>query len=471
VSFYVGAERCYSKHKLSEEIGVKKAFLALLLTVVMVGSIFVGTVAYAETPKGGTVDSIVANEDDDIFYTNETFKYTKNTANSGKVLVFKLTPAEYADAADNLRAYAIANASKALDLTDAAVGEVDSYGNVTVNISETDKTILEYYIIVEDLGSAIANDDDRYSEAAVVCVDTVIPTVDSAKVLAWLLDPANESGFVNNYVDGSDDFEIPTGWAEDTSIVVENNSVVDGKNDTGKLHVYLQYLTPSEYDNGSQWTDDTKDSKTFSLTTVGWWKFRFVVEDLAGNFAILNGNGKYADGKDATYVLELTRWVRDNSEPTVSYSSSEISNAKSVTAGGSYKIPTPTRSDVVSSVTTEYTISKKVGGEYVVIYDSKEDKVTEGYEDYTDGDYITPVVADVSPSETDYPYIITHTVTDAFGFSASATLNVVVVAPDATTDPYNVWKIVLICVAGVAAAGIVALLFIKPKEEVEKEQK
>lgn len=268
--------------------------------------------------------------------------------------------------------------------------------------------------------------------------------------------------------------------------------------------IYVLYCSPS-----SDPRDEMKDwsvcavSSTFSLTTAGYWLFRFAVVD--GNAAAESGYSfNYDDVLATTYdnvqkaiddenpevdpdkLPNYTLWSYsvDTTNPTAKLSDTMNNKVRDgLTVGTSYSISTSLTIEDCSSTTVTYVVYKKVGNVegavdgWIQIYDSKTREVVEGYEDCisTSGS-ITPLEEDVSE---DAVYRIVYSVVDSFGLYAveegtdsteefHPTMELFVKAKAKTNEEKKIeaWKIVLYVIAGLSAAGIVVLLCIKPKQEV-----
>ena len=272
--------------------------------------------------------------------------------------------------------------------------------------------------------------------------------------------------------------------------------------------IYVLYTSSEPREDSKNW-DKCDVSKTFSVTSIGWWSFRFAVMDGA-NLAEKDHTLDWdADVLATTYdnVLTakeggattqellainytLTSFSGDITHPVISLSSSmESKQDTGLTAGTSYTISTSLDiNDAGSSTTVTYQVYKKVGSKvegadsdgWILIYNSKTKEVTEGYESFisTSG-VITPSKDDISDSPV---YKIVYSVVDAYGFFGveKAELEegkeyveyhpemLLAVHKAASGNPGNkavaAWKIVLYVIAGLSAVGIVVLLCIKPKQ-------
>lgn len=245
--------------------------------------------------------------------------------------------------------------------------------------------------------------------------------------------------------------------------------------------IYVEYCRPSESPKGQEtWQNSPEITSSIRLSSSGWYLFRFTVKDEHGE-VLVKGDRYYS-----FYAV-------DTSRPIVKLSTTMTEKVKSgLTAEVKYSIPTSGltggSTDEMSSTTVNFKIYKRVNGEWTAdpIYDSKTKEIAEGYEAYVDADgAITPSKADISKND-EAVYKVVYSVTDAYGFTGikdnedfedkQAEWNAlefnpvmelkVVAAPAENNKSVNVWEIVLFCIAGLSAVGIVVLLCIKPKETV-----
>ena len=277
--------------------------------------------------------------------------------------------------------------------------------------------------------------------------------------------------------------------------------------------IYVLYTTAPA--NKTKDWDRCKITDTFSITTRALWAFRFAVADgikssedghsfdwdndiLATTFDNVQEeidkrekSGQDFDDEFEAKLLEIdfTLFFQadDTTHPEVELSESMKTKMNDgLTVDTSYTIPTSLDTKDPSSKTVTYKVYKKVGTAvegadpegWILIYDSKTSKVTEGYEDYisTSGSVaITPREEDVTG---DYIYMIVYSVVDDngyFGVQKDAkeleeyhpTMKLKVyqkVVEPGKRNPVDAWKIVLYVIAGLAAVGIVVLLCIKPKQ-------
>ena len=296
------------------------------------------------------------------------------------------------------------------------------------------------------------------------------------------------------------DITVVAVWREK----VENAAKPDYANAPNDI-ICLEYCTPSDDPKDDSWTRVKADS-TITLTTSGWWMFRYVVIDgengeVSDDDAVLtpyNSDEFKAKIKSGEYTREtfcLKRFAVDTSNPQTALSSSMESKMKDgLTVGTSYTISTSLDITDASSTTTTYLVyrfdgangatadeSKKDDG-WTLIYDSAatEDRIQNDGDKYiTSNGAITPITSDVT-EEGNYRYKIVYSVKDSNGYFG-------VEKDSDSTEEYHptlllgvklsnegqktkakieAWKIVLFVIAGLSAAGIVALLLIKPKQAV-----
>ncbi|MCH5152552.1 MAG: hypothetical protein J1F68_01135 [Clostridiales bacterium] len=284
---------------------------------------------------------------------------------------------------------------------------------------------------------------------------------------------------------GSDEVTIPDVYANDLIYVLYNSS--DSRQTMDKWERCLV-------------------TSNFSVTTKGWWNFRFAVADgiklsekdhvfdwdediLVTTYqnvqdAIDKGDKKESELLGMDYTLRC--YAKDTTHPQVKLSTTmEEKQKDGLTVGTTYSISTAlTIEEAGSSTHVTYEVFKKVGTDvegadkdgWLLIYASTTGEVTEGYEKYisTSG-VITPREEDITG---DYVYKIVYSVVDDFGYfgvdekadsleeyKPKLLLKVYaeVVEPGAPSAT-EIWKIVLYVVAGLSAVGIVVLLCIKPKQ-------
>ena len=329
---------------------------------------------------------------------------------------------------------------------------------------------------------------------------------------------ATEMKTASNYFPAEFQFNMPA-----TNVTVKANwvkkAVDDEKQeDVGKIPelykndvVYVLYTSSEPKDDMKDW-ERCSVEKTFSVTSISWWHFRFAVADgskvsetdhtfdwdndvLATSFdnVLTQIKAKEEKGEQFTPAEEkellkqdytLVSFSGDITRPIISLSSTmKNKQTEGLTVGTNYSISTAlTIEDAGSRTTVTYQVYKWVDGKEVLIYDSakKTDKVTEGYEEnISTSGVITPLEDDVKIDH-DYVYRIVYSVVDDYGFfgienegdevefhpEMKLSVKEAVVEPTPITA-VEAWKIVLYVIAGLSAVGIVVLLCIKPKQAVE----
>ena len=274
--------------------------------------------------------------------------------------------------------------------------------------------------------------------------------------------------------------------------------------------ICLEYITPS---------DDPKDKddwkrvavdKEITLSTAGWWMFRYVVidgasGDIENDDAVLTPyydaqwqkDNNVLDEKKNVFHWEyfcLYRYAVDTDHPEVALSSSmQTKMNDGLTVGTNYTILTSLSITDSSGTSVTYKVYRSPlakgfnldqdednDDNWKLIYDSTADtKVVEGYEDYiTSAGVIKPQSNDKTESVDVYRYKIVYSVKDNNGYFGvekdtdgteeyHPTLYLgVKLSPEDQKEQQRMetWKIVLFVIAGLAAVGIVVLLCIKPKD-------
>lgn len=305
---------------------------------------------------------------------------------------------------------------------------------------------------VEDAGNAYLL--DKVSNQLYLTDKDMLNT--AGKFVGWLTTSADVKAVFTNIVfalDGDDDYDSTN------------------KYDT----VRLEYCTGDprydknwKYETGSETASVEKDKSTlvvgkggtaFKLNLSGYVAFRYC--------AI------YKATEDATedtkvYTNHFVVYIVDTTAPVVEESSSLTSKVTSgLTVGSAYTVSTSGVTVTDNSTTTiTYVINKRINGEFVQVYSSV-DGLSKDYEgkDIASGT-ITPTADDVLAQTT---YQVIYTVTDACGYTSeplAVEFKVNAKAVDVEEEEkVDVIKIVLYIVAGLSAAGIVVLLFIKPKQQ------
>lgn len=270
-----------------------------------------------------------------------------------------------------------------------------------------------------------------------------------------------------------------TEWLKDAALV---NAVFEGanyvlKSDSGYAvtdesdTVKLQYLTPNnDYKDDAKWSNAILGS-TIPVNTPGVWGFRYLL--------VAKGSSKTYDAKTDVVYINFS----DNTAPVFTGLTTSMKNAQQngIKVGSSYTIRTDLNFTESSSKTVTYVVYKKVNGAWTSepIYDSKTKEVAEGYENSISASGVitmqeSDVLADKEPI-----YKIVYTAKDAMGYVTDKdsdgneiAMTLFAVKPEAeATDTYQIVKIVLYCIAGVALVGIVVVLFIKPKDKEDTSAK
>ncbi|MBR2974281.1 MAG: hypothetical protein IKC47_00860 [Clostridia bacterium] len=303
--------------------------------------------------------------------------------------------------------------------------------------------------------------DGNYTKTKVVCYDTVAPVIDNAKLTEWLTSDANDHEWYKATIPASKDLALPTEWLKNATILSEATALTDtaDANNSSLLTVKVLYCNPNSYFHSSEKWDEADND--VSATTYGVWHFRYVIVDKAGNESVQS---------DA-----ITRTVvHPGTNPQIELTSTQLKvQTTGIKAGTTYTIPTPTVTAVGTSASYTYQITKLVGEDYVVIYDSETGKITEGYEDFvTTAGSLVPGKNEVAGKDEDgkavYLYKVVYNAKDNYGYTNTLTLNVLTTQPDAEMSAFDVWETVLIVIASLAAVGIVVLLFVKPKDKAEE---
>ncbi len=380
---------------------------------------------------------------DGFYYTNDAdFYYTDNSAST--------TDSKYFSA--------VVTKEEAKTITGAEVAaKADAVKNGIPSITKEDNA--GTYIAFTNVTA-----EGTYTKVKVVCFDTVAPVIDSVKLTEWLEGSENGHEWYNATVGASKDLALPTDWLTDAGILTEATALTDdtSKNNSALLTVKVLYCAPSDhYSTSEKWDESDND---ISATTYGYWVFRYVICDKAGNESAASADVKrYIDHPGTAPEIELT--------------STQLKvKTTGVKAGSTYTIPTPTVTAVGTSASYTYQITKLVAGEYVVIYDSETGDITEGYEDFvTTAGSLVPGKKEVATKDAEgkvtYIYKVVYNAKDSRGYTSSYTLDVLTTQPDAEMSAFDVWETVLIVVAALSAVGIVILLFVKPKQEVTEGRK
>lgn len=303
------------------------------------------------------------------------------------------------------------------------------------------------------------------SAVAVAEGETRTVTVETAGNV-YLLDKVGS----DRYLDDVADFK---GWLTTTadvkSVFTGINFAVEGDEGYDKDAKYdtvrLEYCTgnPKYKDN---WVNDEDTlvvgagGTSFNLKLSGWVSFRY--------------SATYKPSTDAdeetVYTENFVLYVIDTTAPVIEKGTTlSDKETAGLTVGSAFTVSTASSYIKVtdsSTYTTTYVINKLINGTYVQVYSSV-DGLSEDYEgtDIKSGT-ITPTADDVLDKAT---YQIVFSVKDANGYVSEdlvAEFKVNAKAEDVEEEKkVNVWKIVLYCVAGLAAAGLVVVIFfVKTKQ-------
>ncbi len=422
----------------------KRSLLSLLIILALVSTLLCSlTVTASAAVSGGTVtidSTSVSASDDGYYYVNQEFDYEMNSDAESYFYVEFSAVAEFTDEDGDV-------------LSGETLYAMDGIVEDTLPAIDTDddaEPVLVYYVFAD------VYDDGDVSNARVVCFDTVAPTIDAANLTAWLESSENGHDLYLSWVPAGDDYEMPGDWAEDTTIVGEVTALDGESNNMDMLEITVEYCSPSDYYDEEDWSSCDIDSD-FDIDEVGNWVFRFVVEDMAGN---------------RTTSEPFVRMARSTAGPTITFTSSNLTaTSDGITAGETYTIIAPTTTDSLgTTLTTTYVVYKLVDGQYIQIFDSVTEEVTEGYEDYITLGYLTPgedEESQIVDASYEYLYLIDYTAVDGNGMSVTETLSIRVNAPTTLTGiaSLTTWEWVLIGVSVASAIGIVCLLVIKPKSK------
>ena len=431
---------------------VKKLSILCLILVLIVATCSLTVVAFADETttttqpvnpgvfKNSSGVTLTASSDG-VYYTNDAeFTYVDNSASA--------TATKYYSA--------VVTKDQAKTITGAEVAA----------LAEKVENGIATFATTNNAGTYIAftnvTADGNYTKAKILCFDNIAPVIDNAKLTEWLASDQNGHSWYNATIGASKDLALPTEWLKDAGILAEATSVnADDttKNNSALLTVKVLYCNPNSYFHSSEKWDESDND--VSATTYGVWHFRYVIVDKAGN--------------ESAQSDAITRTVvHPGTNPEIELTSTQLKvETTGVKAGSTYTIPTPTVTAVGTSATYTYQITKLVGDEYVVIYDSKTGKITEGYEDFvTTAGSLVPGKNEVASKDAEgkvtYLYKVVYNATDSYGYTNTRTLNVLTTQAETEMSAFDVWETVLIVVASLAAVGIVVLLFVKPKDNAEE---
>lgn len=429
---------------------MKKLSILCLILVLIVATCALTVVAFAdetntvtETVNPGVFkDSAgvtLTAASDGIYYTSDAeFTYVDNSASTTASKFYS----------------AVVTKAQAKTITGAevaAMAEKVENGIATFTTTDNAGTYIAFTNVTAD---------GACTKVKVLCFDTVAPVIDNTKLAEWIQSANNGHEWYKATIGASKDLALPTDWLKDAGILAEATSAdLDDatKNNSALLTVKVLYCNPNSYFHTSdKWDESDND---ISATTYGEWHFRYVIVDKAGN--------------ESEQSVGITRTiVHPGTAPEIELTSTQLKvETTGIKAGSTYTIPTPTVTAVGTTASYTYQITKLVGEDYVVIYDSKTGDITEGYEDFvTTAGSLVPGKNEVATKDEAgkvvYLYKLVYTATDNYGYTNTRTVNVMTTKPDAEMSAFDVWETVLIVVASLAAVGIVVLLFVKPKEEV-----
>lgn len=430
---------------------MKKLSILCLILALIVATCSLTVVAFADetTTTQATNPGVFKNSkgitltasSDGIYYTNDAeFTYVDNSAST--------TATKYCSA--------VVTKEQAATITGAevaALAEKVENGIATFTTTNNAGTYIAFTNVTAD---------GNYTKVKVLCYDSVAPVIDNAKLTEWLTSDQNGHEWYKSTVGASKDLALPTDWLKDSTILTEATSVDtdnNNKNNSALLTVKVLYCNPNSYFHTNDKWDETDND--ISATTYGVWHFRYVIVDKAGN--------------ESVQSEAITRTiVHPGTNPEIELTSTQLKvESTGIKAGSTYTIPTPTVTAVGTSATYTYQITKLVGNDYVVIYDSETSEITEGYEDFvtTAGSLVVgknEVAGKDAEGKVSYLYKVVYNAKDNYGYTSTRTLNVLTTKPDAEMTAFDVWETVLIVVASLAAVGIVVLLFVKPKDKAEE---
>ncbi|MDE7454637.1 MAG: hypothetical protein K2M64_02280, partial [Clostridia bacterium] len=415
-----------------------KKFLSIFIVMLMVVSLFITTTVVAFAAEGDETDKITVSyvlADDDKDKADGTAPDPKEikTGEEFKLEFNMFTPK---------KGYEFAGWRIEGDETSPALIEGDTYTmpehSVVFVATWTDARKIDDATINDKLMTALAQDE-------------------FFKSLKWQMD---DIAIGKKLMEENAAANLKDIFGDELRYVEEDTDT-QKKNRNDK--VVVEYCRPSESPKGQEsWQNSATIATNFKLSSSGWYLFRIVVKDYSGNNVIYAGQ-------------KFSRYAEDTQRPVVELSATMKDKEKNgLTVKESYDPSTSLTITDASSTTVTYVINKKVNGDWVLIYDSKTKEVTEGYEKFvsTTG-RITPSKEDVS---TEFVYQIIYSVVDTNGYEGvseldkdkidaeveTPILNLFVNPEKVDKTAVNAWTIVLFSIAGVAAVGIIVLLFIKP---------
>lgn len=421
----------------------KSSLISVLIALVLIVACLMGVTATASAATEAGTFKIEGNtiaRVNGYYYANAQFTYDK---------------------ANNEAEYYWKSFDNEADFKDKSAEELfgSDIAKTEVPVVPAADTATLYYVFAEKAGEA-------WSNTKVVLFDNVAPVINNTGMQAWLSNSDNASdngGFHKEWISANPDFVLPTKWMQDTTLLTESTAETTAteentaSNSLIRLNIRFEFCPQSSYASNPEWASCDSDSD-YSVTSVGQWHFRYVVEDLAGN--------------SVTSDI-FTRTVRDTTPPTIEFSTSQRNVETSGTpVGKGYSIPAPTVTDDVSSATYYFEIFRLESGAFVKIYNSDDSVIEEKYEKILSGSarsiVLTPLdseVATMGESSPNYIYKVVYHATDTSGFVTEETLNINTTAKDVEpVDSFVVWKWILISISIASAIGIVVVIFIKPKK-------
>ncbi len=484
----------------------------LVLVLVVAFCMSTVTIANAEAYLQGTLKKVVLSDDQTsivskttitstVQYTKDYFVYDHNSNNENAVVFYvavsasELATQRLPTTGSQFIAFAAANGG----VQTYPANEMDFVARLKEIEAEADYEGCWFVFVEADSTLSSTAQEETYSKPVSICFDTKAPEFDSVAYvssLSWV------------YGTGEGDYEIENVGSyvtEATAIhTLAEVQVAQGELEQGETLDYQAgdfnaekvTLTLRAFSPSTNYSADSADAELidddFTFAQIGWWIIRVSVKDSAGNVAVF--------GTDEVEYFEYRIYVIDTKGPTITVSKNYQETG--LRAGSGFIAPTPSLTDEQASSTSyTYKVYKWIGGtseedidaNWSLMFDSVEG-VQEGYEEevinssiYTNredaGKGLKVVETDEEGEETTnyYFYKIVYVGQDDYGNLAVdkdneeqqfAVLFIKLLQPASTspidTDPNFVWKIVLICIAVLAAAGLVYMIFFyKPKQLVE----
>lgn len=240
-------------------------------------------------------------------------------------------------------------------------------------------------------------------------------------------------------VKASSNFTLPS--LKDSDGVLEEKFFIFSEEDQGidtvsNITVQVAYKKPG---STSDWSWST--NFTVSFTAEGTWAFAYRVKDGSGNFS---------------EIYEFTRDVIDNVGPEI-----EATQQLSAYKGVRYTITLPAITDDISGVDQSKTVIRLYKGQR-----GSED--VEEIKLYNDNSFIPDVITGEDES---YSYYVEYIAYDYRGNASAVAYSYITVTEKnedtSTTSEVPDWLFIVLVVACVALIiAIIALIFVKPKEEI-----